>query len=276
MAEWLFPVNPLIYDIERAFHDVYQICWAKHNFDFQIEDTLYLYITEPIGTIRYQYKVIDFTDRSSLPEKDKEYWLDKKELDAYQGDYFVIQPLKKVEKPTLSRRYLIEHGLIGSGDTLQSHKTTKFVKNKSLDKIQSHKTLLTYIREQFSDVVETHYPDEADIQSKSFPEGAKKTVLVNAYERSPAAREKCIEIHGTRCDICKMNFAETYGYFAKDFIHVHHIIPLHQISESYEIDPETDLMPVCPNCHAMLHRQENGIPMTIERLKLLFELSNAK
>jgi 5-methylcytosine-specific restriction protein A len=70
-----------------------------------------------------------------------------------------------------------------------------------------------------------------------------------------------------------MSFAETYGTFAKDFIHVHHITSLSEISDSYEVNPETDLIPVCPNCHAMLHRQENGIPMKVDRLKLLFEVS---
>lgn len=70
-----------------------------------------------------------------------------------------------------------------------------------------------------------------------------------------------------------MSFDETYGMFAKDFIHVHHIKPLSEINEEYEVDPINDLIPVCPNCHAMLHRQQNGIPMTVERLKLLYEVS---
>lgn len=124
-----------------------------------------------------------------------------------------------------------------------------------------------------NETIATDYPDEADLENKSFPEGAKQTVQVNRYERNPEARAKCLEIHGIRCEICKMSFAETYGTFAKDFIHVHHITPLHKISENYEVNPETDLIPVCPNCHAMLHRQENGIPMTVERLKLLYEVS---
>lgn len=273
MAEWLFPVNPAIYDIDRAYNDSYQICWAKNDFEFQINDILFLYMTEPIGKIQYQYQVVGFANRSELPEKDRDYWLNKKELEEYRGDYFIINPIKKVDKATLSRRYLIEKELITPKDTLQSHKTTKIVKSKSLEKVEAHKHLLSYIAHQFEDINDTNYPDEANMDIERYPEGAKQSVLVNKYERNPEARAKCLEIHGTRCKICDMSFVETYGFFAKDFIHVHHVTPLHQISESYEVNPETDLIPVCPNCHAMLHKTENGLPMTVERLKLLFELS---
>jgi 5-methylcytosine-specific restriction protein A len=37
------------------------------------------------------------------------------------------------------------------------------------------------------------------------------------------------------------------------------------IKGKYEVDPIKHLRPVCPNCHAMLHRQEP--PFTIEELK---------
>ena len=102
-------------------------------------------------------------------------------------------------------------------------------------------------------------------------EGAKKTVTVNAYERNSEARAKCIDhyrkIDGTvRCQACEMTFLEKYGAIGKDFIHVHHIVPLHKIGEAYKVDPIKDLVPVCPNCHAMLHMQDP--PMKVEDLAL--------
>ena len=36
-------------------------------------------------------------------------------------------------------------------------------------------------------------------------------------------------------------------------------------------NPETDLIPVCPNCHAMLHKNNDGIPIDIEKLKSFFK-----
>ena len=61
------------------------------------------------------------------------------------------------------------------------------------------------------------------------------------------------------------------GEVGKDFIHVHHKIPIHTIGQSYKIDYAKDLIPVCPNCHAMLHRKINGIYYSVSDLKKLFE-----
>ena len=99
------------------------------------------------------------------------------------------------------------------------------------------------------------YPDEADIKDDKFPEGWKKQVTVNAFERNPKARQKCIDAHGVKCKICGFDFEKFYGDIGKNFIHVHHIKPLSEINDKYEVDPINDLIPVCPNCHAMIHRK---------------------
>ncbi|MBK9012922.1 MAG: HNH endonuclease [Saprospiraceae bacterium] len=56
-----------------------------------------------------------------------------------------------------------------------------------------------------------------------------------------------------------------YGGIGKDFIHVHHIVPISKPGEKYEIDPINDLIPVCPNCHSMLHT--TNPPLKIEKLR---------
>ena len=98
------------------------------------------------------------------------------------------------------------------------------------------------------------YPD--DIEDTKIIEGKRQTIIVNAYERNPKARTKCIEHYGYDCTICGFNFEKVYGEIGKDFIHVHHIIPISKIKDTYEVDPIHDMRPVCPNCHAMLHREK--------------------
>lgn len=83
--------------------------------------------------------------------------------------------------------------------------------------------------------------------------GIGKKVLVNKYERNLVARRKCLEIYGTSCMVCGFYSADVYGAEFDDKIEVHHIVPIHEINESYKVDPETDLIPVCPNCHMILH-----------------------
>lgn len=86
-------------------------------------------------------------------------------------------------------------------------------------------------------------------------EGATCRVSVNAYERNPRARRLCIERYGKKCFICDFSFGSVYGKVADGFIHVHHLRPLSEIGAEYVVDPVEDLRPVCPNCHAVLHRR---------------------
>lgn len=88
-----------------------------------------------------------------------------------------------------------------------------------------------------------------------YTEGALTQITVNKYERNIKARKKCLEAYGYTCKICGENLEDKYGDLGKDFIHVHHIIPLNEIKEEYNVNPLTDLIPICPNCHAIIHRK---------------------
>jgi len=269
MANWLVTVNYDEFDLEKAF-DVLPVIYWKNSVKtegkgLQINDIVFVYVTKPISKVVYQFRVSGFASPSEYPLTQKAFWKDTKQPANIKG-YAVFEKLKKLDKSTLSYKYFVQQGLIPDAP-IQGRRTDR---DKAID--DPIRIFLAYISKEFHS---TGYPDEANVDDQLFSEGAKQKIHVNRYERNPEARAKCIEIHGTRCEICKMSFAETYGSFAQDFIHVHHKTPLHHISDSYEVNPETDLMPVCPNCHAMLHRQENGCPMTVERLKQLYNASKS-
>ncbi|HBP90893.1 MAG TPA: restriction endonuclease [Nitrospiraceae bacterium] len=96
-------------------------------------------------------------------------------------------------------------------------------------------------------------------------EGKKKRVLVNAFERNSIARSLCVNHYKAQCIVCGFGFKEKYGEIGTGFIHVHHLIELSSIDKEYKVNPITDLRPVCPNCHAMLHQQNPAFP--IEELR---------
>ena len=96
-------------------------------------------------------------------------------------------------------------------------------------------------------------------------EGAVKTVSVNAYERNPVAREKCLLHYGSKCTICGVVLADVYGELAQGFVHIHHLKPMAKVTAKYQIDPIKDLRPVCPNCHAIIHLSKT--PYSIEEVK---------
>jgi 5-methylcytosine-specific restriction enzyme A len=114
---------------------------------------------------------------------------------------------------------------------------------------------------------ENLFPDELR-RGQTYPEGAKKQVLVNAFERDARARKACIALFGSKCAVCDFDFESVYGELGHEFIHVHHRRPMASISAPYKVDPETDLIPVCPNCHAMLHRPKDRV-LDIEELRNL-------
>jgi 5-methylcytosine-specific restriction protein A len=97
------------------------------------------------------------------------------------------------------------------------------------------------------------------------PEGALTKIEVNLYERSAINRQVCIIINGCICKVCGFDFEKKFGAIGIGFIHVHHVVPISMLGEGYLIDPSKDLVPVCPNCHAMLHK--SNPPYTIEELK---------
>ncbi len=108
------------------------------------------------------------------------------------------------------------------------------------------------------------FPDEIQ-DNDNLVEGAKKQVIVNAYERNLMAREQCIGKYGYDCFVCGLNFMQRYGEIGKNFVHIHHLKPLSEIKAEYKIDPVEDLRPVCPNCHAMLHMKNP--PYNIDEIK---------
>jgi 5-methylcytosine-specific restriction protein A len=120
----------------------------------------------------------------------------------------------------------------------------------------------------FNNSIGFSFPEEIE-KAEGIFEGAVRRVSVNAYERNPEARRKCIEHYGVTCQICGFDFEKVYGKIGKDFIHVHHLKQISEIGETYQVNPVEDLRPVCPNCHAILHKRKP--PYTIEEMKKIFQ-----
>jgi len=102
-------------------------------------------------------------------------------------------------------------------------------------------------------------------ESKFLKEGKVLQVYVDKYERNQKARLKCIDHYGDKCFVCGFDFGQVYGDIAKGFIHVHHKRQLSEIKKEYKVDPIADLIPVCANCHSVIHLTKP--PMTINEIK---------
>lgn len=94
------------------------------------------------------------------------------------------------------------------------------------------------------------------------------------HQRNPKLRQLCIEAFGSEynCVVCGMNFVERYGEIGKEFIEVHHLNPISETEGEHEVDPATEMVPLCSNCHSMIHRLED--PGDWKKLKEMFETTN--
>jgi len=95
-------------------------------------------------------------------------------------------------------------------------------------------------------------------------EGKKRIARHVRYERSQRNRARAVEMHGTKCRVCGFDFDAAYGHVhAASYVEIHHLKPLS--SNEGKVDPATDLVPLCANCHRMAHRKGEVTP--IDELK---------
>lgn len=102
-------------------------------------------------------------------------------------------------------------------------------------------------------------------QPMLYGEGAQRTITINAFERSRAARAACLAHYGRRCCVCDFEGIDVYGAIGDGVIHVHHVIPVADMKREYVLDAIRDLRPVCPNCHAVIHSTRPAL--TIAQLR---------
>jgi 5-methylcytosine-specific restriction protein A len=254
---WLISANAKMYDHSSSFAHHSSIDWRQGNVKYSTGDIVFIYCTVPIQRIRYKCKVIELNKSATDIRDDKEYWINKNEYEkSLSGKFFNLQLIEEVDSEKLSLPLLLENGL----------------KAPPQGPIKLNANLEGYISSIFETANDEFFPEVLNENSEIF-EGLKKQVSVNKYERSSIARGKCIEAHGLACQICSFNFERIYGPLGKNFIHVHHITPIHTIGKNYKIDYVKDLIPVCPNCHAMLHRKINGKFYSVDDLKKLLNLA---
>ncbi len=103
-------------------------------------------------------------------------------------------------------------------------------------------------------------------------EGKLRQVNITIHERNRSLRQECLAHYGYKCQVCGMSFEQNYGEIGKNFIEVHHLKPIADTDEQHALDPITGLVPLCSNCHAMIHRGgEDNQPMSLEDLKQLYK-----
>lgn len=114
-------------------------------------------------------------------------------------------------------------------------------------------------------------------------EGFKRAKNALVYERSQKLRDAAMDYyteHGhIKCAICSFDFYTQYGERGRGYIEIHHQKPIFQYEEQDMTKSITNalqnVVPVCSNCHRMIHREKNA-PMPVENLKQIVQVIRAK
>jgi hypothetical protein len=108
-------------------------------------------------------------------------------------------------------------------------------------------------------------PDLSEYEGSE--EGRRKLRAHLVIERNPAvikrAKQHWKQLDpDLRCCCCQGSFMETYGF---EYVEAHHVVPLSELPDDGSVTTRIeDLVPVCSNCHRMLHRSEAS---TVDELR---------
>lgn len=108
--------------------------------------------------------------------------------------------------------------------------------------------------------------DDTDYFDPRGTEGLLKVAEHKSRERNSKLRKVCIDIHGCVCKACGLDMEKMYGALGHGYVEVHHLVPISTTEGLHEVNAATDLVPLCPNCHAMIHRLPPDA-MTVESLR---------
>lgn len=231
MRYWIVPSNNGKFRLADFLASYGYVDWKQKN-RYEVGDVVFIYCTKPEGRIRF-VMTVERTGMTFVEStKDEDYWLDKSEFLAgvKANKYCRLRLLEELHSDRLCLAELQAHGLNG-------------VPQGALNPSEM---LIDYIMDVLGDV---------SVRGMECLEGLPCQVSVTRYERNPIARNKCVALKGCVCSICGFDFEKAYGEIGKGYIQVHHIVPVSQIKGQYNVDYVKDLIPVCPNCHAMLHRK---------------------
>ncbi len=254
MRYWIIPYNIKFYRLDDLLEVYDHVVW-RHRNRFEVGDVVYTYSSTPVKRLTFVMRVVQVDFKGDFDDT------------AFHGDNYVSNKPNAPKRVLLKLQQRISRDINLTYDDLKSHGLSGNLQGKMV--IDGE--LLEYIQNEINRETTLEASPDFINDASTLPEGAVMQVTINKYERNRSARERCIAAHGCRCSVCGIDFEQVYGEVGKGFIHVHHIVPLASIGKSYRLNPEKDLVPVCPNCHAMLHRPVNGKLMSIQQLRAILK-----
>jgi 5-methylcytosine-specific restriction enzyme A len=275
---WIFQSNPEKYDITDELNDpnLKEESWNVSRYRHKIKkgDIALHWIADESGKNRGIHAIVEIISEPHLrkvprsarwvtsDDKDPKEWMVDYRYQAKFTQPLLESEIKKI--PGLSELSIIQnHRRINFPVTKTEWDILlKEIKKRGLENNPKRFTVDTinqYATNEKSDI------DEG-LEIHPLPEGNEIIVDQKIKKRNLKLRKMAIQYHGSRCSVCGFDFYQTYGDRGHGFIEVHHIKPIGTFNEEIDVNPKTDLAPVCANCHRMIHIKPNNV-LSIEEMK---------
>lgn len=267
MAGWIFQANPRVFDIDRYLQtNGKELWWTVRQRHFQGEmrpgDIVFIWRADGgqpgSGGIVAKGEITGFPQER--PDDAPELWLDGRKVGvALRVPFRVLE--KRLGDRRIPRAWLMEDANFQDLRILRMRNETNYLLTD--EQLSLLLELWESTKEMSSEVT--------NFEARDFPEGRLSLAIHLQRERNrelvKAARSSYKKQFGElRCTICDFSFRERYGTIGEDFIEMHHVVPISEASRARR-SRVTDLVPVCANCHRMIHRRRPWL--TVEALREL-------
>ncbi|WP_321506949.1 EVE domain-containing protein [uncultured Methanoregula sp.] len=269
MNVWIFQSNPKYYDLIRDLDDLSKMnsIWPirQHKKKIKNGDLALLWVA---GQNRGIYATAEIISDPQMQEVDpNEPWLNRKNIDNADNKVLLVDlGYMTVLEPPLFESELKTIRELSDLSIIRQHNGTNFPVTESEWKLLSKEIEKRKL---------SAYPqinEDVDLDLETFEEeqrakeGGSAYYYGKHYERDPNNRKAAIKYHGTQCSVCGFDFSRMYKQRGQGFIEIHHVKPISTYEKEMEVDPKNDLVPVCANCHRMIHRFRNNV-LSVEELR---------
>ena len=201
---------------------------------------------------------------------------DAKQLNGRKDNIFTQQVRNLKSHNTFENLGLALYQPRKEGERSGSFKITKHGKKYLQENIITVNYLLNNhldsqeLKEAFSKVhLNRNKPQEIENFDENLIiyEGTQELVNSKKYKRSKELRDRAIAHFTTadgriKCKVCDFDFEEVYGEHGKGYIEIHHQKPVFQFDgddmKKTITEALANLIPVCANCHRMIHRNRDN------------------
>lgn len=115
------------------------------------------------------------------------------------------------------------------------------------------------------------FPEDVERDAREYMLHADKFIYgVKArFETDPEIRLKVLKQQGMSCGICGFNYENYYGDAGRGYIQIHQIIEDELKMDEFDVDH--DFIPICENCHGIIHRNKDN-NLSVSELKQIIHI----